>query len=68
MRRPSVEIVAAVTSQPNNVRKELDEYLMMEAGDTQEILDWWVKNKKLFPILFQVVRTVLAIPASSSSS
>ena len=69
-RRPSVEIVAATTSQPNNVRKELDEYLMMEAGDTQaqEILSWWVRNKKLFPILFQVVRMVLAIPASSSTS
>lgn len=69
-RRPSVEIVAATTSQPNNVRKELDEYLMMEAGDTQtqEILSWWVKHKKLFPILFQVVRMVLAIPASSSTS
>ena len=38
MRCPSVEMVAAVTSQPNNVRKELDEYLMNEGDDTQEIL------------------------------
>ena len=71
-RHPSAEMVAAIPSQPTNLRRELDEYLMMETGagdsDTEEILSWWVRKKKLFPILFQVVRMVLAIPASSSTS
>lgn len=69
--RPSADMVAAnvTVSQPINVRRELDEYLVMEGDTTQEeILTWWVKHKKMFPILFQIVRMVLAIPASSSTS
>ena len=70
-RNSSAEIVDATPSQPSNIKKELDMYLMTEEpSDTQEqdILSWWVKNKEKFPILFQVVRMVLAIPASSSTS
>lgn len=67
--RPPAEVVATnPVSQAANVRRELDEYLMMETEDTQEILTWWIRHKKRFPILFEVVRMVLAIPASSSTS
>lgn len=70
-RHSSAEIVAATPIQPANVKRELDTYLLTEEpGDMQkqEILSWWVQNKKKFPLLFQVVRMVLAIPASSSTS
>ncbi len=70
-RNSSAEIVDATPSQPSNIKKELDMYLMTEEpGDTleQDILSWWVQNKEKFPLLFQVVRMVLAIPASSSTS
>ena len=51
------------------IRKEFDEYeAMVDIGDTKEILAWWVRNKRRFPLLFQVVRMVLAIPASSATS
>ena len=67
--RSAAEMVATTpVSQPANVRRELNEYLMMETEDTQDILAWWVRKKKLFPILFEVVRGAVAIPASSSTS
>ena len=51
------------------IKKEFGEYeAMTDMGDTKDILAWWVRNKGRFPLLFQVVRMVLAIPASSATS
>ena len=59
----------ATPSLPSGIRIELDEYESLEdVGDTKMILEWWVRNKKRFPLLFQVAREILSIPASSATS
>lgn len=73
-RNPSAQDVTVAMpggggGEPSSIRKEFGEYEeMTDMGDTKDILAWWVRNKKRFPLLFQVVRMVLAIPASSATS
>ena len=60
-----------IPTQPSDLRKELNKYRLMsrrDMGDFKEVLPWWVRHKERFPQLFQVVRMVLAIPASSTTS
>ena len=71
--RPAQDVTVAMPGdgEPLSIRimKELREYeAMTDMGDTKDILAWWVRNKRRFPLLFQVVRMVLAIPASSATS
>ena len=73
--RPAQDVTVAMPGdgEPLSIRirikKEFGEYeAMTDMGDTKDILAWWVRNKGRFPLLFQVVRMVLAIPASSATS
>ncbi len=51
-------------------QSEISTYIALYAPlqEKEGVLQWWMRHKALFPILFQLVRKYLAIPASSTPS
>ena len=46
-------------------KRELDDYLTMNYDPDDEVANFWLANKKRFPLLFDLVLKFLSIPASS---
>ena len=57
-------------TQPAAVRakRELDAYLLAPGGEGHDILSYWQGKKAELPLLAKVARSILAIPASNTSS
>lgn len=53
-----------------SVNKELEDYFTCSFKKTDDfnILQWWKMHSNDFPKLFNVVRSILCVPASSSAS
>ena len=56
-------------TQPAAVRakRELDAYLLAPGGDGQDILTYWREKEAELPLLSNVAKSILAIPASNTS-
>lgn len=53
----------------SSIRKEMDRYESFAlASKETRVLDWWKKMANALPILSEMARSVLAIPASSAKS
>lgn len=63
------EPISSSTSPDETVNREIDSYMLLSVphvGEDFDILLWWKNNKFNFPLLSQVARSILCIPASSS--
>ena len=49
-------------------KTELDVYLKEKVIDTNDVFDWWDKNKLRFPNIFPFIKKYLVIPATSVPS
>ena len=48
---------------------EVDHYLREPCvANDKSVLDWWLSKKDCYPVLFEMARVYLAIPASSAPS
>ena len=48
---------------------EVDQYLLiMPTKEEKEIAQFWKRKKDMFPRLYKVARSILAVPATSASS
>ena len=48
---------------------EFDMYMAAEpAGNNEDPLEWWMENKRRFPVLYKLALKYLCIPATSVSS
>ncbi|PRQ43485.1 putative HAT dimerization domain, ribonuclease H-like domain, hAT-like transposase, RNase-H [Rosa chinensis] len=54
------------------IKNEVDKYLLEPSEDPSnpsfQVLDWWKENCVRFPILSQIARDVMAVPASTVAS
>ena len=56
-------------SKPSASNTEVDEWIRssLTLGDDDDILQFWNRNSRVFPVLANIAREVLAIPASNTS-
>ena len=70
MRRAAVSVSGVSVRAESNVSKsevEVEKFLAL-AVSQDDICSWWEQNTEAFPILSQLAREILSIPASSASS
>lgn len=52
----------------NAVLNEIDHYKNSKIGKVTDVLQWWMKNKSVYPHLWRYFMTFAAIPASSAAA
>src|SRR6185369_8174106 len=60
------QVSTSVTS--THIASELDQYLALQADDETDPLLWWQAHAKEYPIVSDMVRDYLTIPATSVPS
>lgn len=54
-------------SYTNNTKHEINTfYQSVQNTPSSELKDYWLTNKNRFPVLFELVRIVLSVPATSA--
>lgn len=53
---------------PRSSLHEIQEYQNEICGKVDDVLEWWEQNSVRFPLLSELAKRILALPASSASS